>query len=1142
MPFVIHLPRLSPARVRSPLRFFHVRRDARDAIGFADALFAVRGDVMLGDLAAAERFAEALRRTRGDAPSAVELQAMGIVHEVQHAVIALYRTAFAPGAFAALFADLRARLGVDLERTLLAFVRTYPPPAVYRAELSAEQFLRGTTDGVANEEWVIEELLLLWLANQNPAYAPIHELVRDDDLAKTTAYRAMIAATEKHLDGAPRIGAAGQSLVDLLLAPIRHAPTSLVGQLEFMRARWGLDLTQLEVWHKLVAGEGALKEMQTWQWRAAHAHGGPPPVEAPRFAGELYEHEPERFSPDLHWMPDVVMIAKSTFVWLDQLARRYERPVATLADVPDEELDELAHRGFSALWLIGVWRRSRASQRIKRMQGNHDALASAYSLDDYEIAPELGGHDAYEKLRERAKARGIRLASDMVPNHMGIDSTWVTNHPERFLQSDHPPFPGYRFTGENVGDDPRVEVRIEDGYWHKTDAAVVFERRDRLTGTTRYIYHGNDGTSMPWNDTAQLDYTRADVREAVIQTILHVARMFPIIRFDAAMTLAKRHFQRLWFPLPGHGGDCVPSRGAHTMTREQLDAVFPVEFWREVVDRVAVEAPDTLLLAEAFWMMEGYFVRTLGMHRVYNSAFMNMLKREDNASFRASIRNVLEYEPRILERHVNFMNNPDEDTAEAQFGKDDKYFGVCVLMATMPGLPMFGHGQIEGYTEKYGMEFRRAQRDETPDEWLVERHEREIFPLLRRRHLFSGVDRFFMYDFVRDDGSVDEDVIAYSNRAIVGADAREERTLVVYHNKYKSTSGRLARSVGFLGPSGGVEQRSLAEGLGLSPDALVAFADRADGLEYVVRGRDVVEHGLRLELGAFKYRVLVDFREVVHTAEHPYATLCERLAGRGVPSLEEAALALRFQAIHVLLGEALSPGSVHWLLTAPSGATATAREKMQHLLDGVAYVEPNATLPAVDDLEVDLQLFAARAHLVTLRANHAVAPQAPTAASSLQPIAVARVFVDALAVVGDAIEPPVAAERRDFVEAWRLEAPLAASFRAWGMTDDEARVAAGVVRVLVRVGPPDGIGALRRALDDVVGKRLLGVNEHAGITWLNKERAELFVAAIEACGLAEDADVVEMRAAIAASGYRVAKLLAKLAKRNPFVALSAPLA
>ena len=54
---------------------------------------------------------------------------------------------------------------------------------------------------------------------------------------------------------------------------------------------------------------------------------------------------------------------------------------------------------------------------------------------------------------------------------------------------------------------------------------------------------------------------------------------------------------------------------------------MPHEFWREVVDRVATEVPGTLLLAEAFWLMEGYFVRTLGMHRVYNSAFMVIASR-----------------------------------------------------------------------------------------------------------------------------------------------------------------------------------------------------------------------------------------------------------------------------------------------------------------------------------------------------------------------------------------------------------------------------------------------------------------------------------------------------------------------------------
>ena len=291
---------------------------------------------------------------------------------------------------------------------------------------------------------------------------------------------------------------------------------------------------------------------------------------------------------------------------------------------------------------------------------------------------------------------------------------------------------------------------------------MSFNDADHYTGDVRYVYHGNDGTSFPWNDTAQLDYSKAEVREAIIQTIMHVARNFPIIRFDAAMTLAKKHIQRLWFPEPGSGG-AIPSRAEHGMTRSEFDAALPQEFWREVVDRVAAEVPDTLLLAEAFWMLEGYFVRTLGMHRVYNSAFMHMLRDEDNAKYRMAIKNTLEFDPQILKRYVNFMNNPDEKTAIEQFGNGDKYFGVATVLSTLPGLPMFGHGQVEGFREKYGMEFRKPKLDEQIDGGLVRGHEWKIFPLLHRRYLFADVEHFFLYDLFTDNGSVDENVFAYSN-------------------------------------------------------------------------------------------------------------------------------------------------------------------------------------------------------------------------------------------------------------------------------------------------------------------------------------------------------------------------------------------
>ncbi len=446
-------------------------------------------------------------------------------------------------------------------------------------------------------------------------------------------------------------GPDNQNLIDMLRSPAVAFPNSLTAQLDYIRSHWNIFLGKYL--SRILSGLDLVKEEEQRRF------SGPGPAQVYHYG---LQDEPERFSTDLEWMPRVVLIAKNTYVWLDQLSKKYQRSIVRLDQIPDEELDSLAQQGFSGLWLIGLWERSQASQQIKQLCGNADAVASAYSLFSYRIAGDLGGDAACHNLRERAGKRGISLASDMVPNHMGIDSPWEIEHPEWFVSLNSSPFPSYSFNGPDLSHDERVGIFLEDHYYSRSDAAVVFKRVDHLTGSEKYIYHGNDGTSMPWNDTAQLNYLAADVREAVIQTILNVARQFPIIRFDAAMTLAKKHYQRLWFPEPGTGG-AIPSRTEHGMTREEFDAAFPVEFWREVVDRVASEVPDTLLLAEAFWLMEGYFVRTLGMHRVYNSAFMNMLRNEDNANYRLVMKNTLEFEPEIMKRFVNFMNNPDERTA-----------------------------------------------------------------------------------------------------------------------------------------------------------------------------------------------------------------------------------------------------------------------------------------------------------------------------------------------------------------------------------------------------------------------------------------------------------------------------------------------
>jgi glycosidase len=1113
---------------------FHVSREARDRYEFNQTLFAFSGNVVFANLSASREFAHRMNERRGAASDPTKiinpgaLYAMGLIDEMSHALVDYYRRRVDPNVMAGALQWFDARIGKEeLDQTILSFVEQFPTVDVYREEKTAAEWLAGQTDGLAHRAVAFEEMMLLWLANANPAFRPFSELFTDQSLAAVTRYQQITIGLRDFFATRPPLGAKKLNLIDMLRAPALASPDSLSGQLAYIIEHWaemiGDELSKLllaidvlkeedvAIWMRFHPADATARQNRRFGWdEDQHS-------EVPSFVGET--EESERFSQDQEWMPTTVLIAKSTYVWLEQLSRYYGRHIHRLDQIPDEELRRLAGHGINSLWLIGVWERSTASQTIKQLCGNHDAVASAYSLYGYDIAYDLGGEAAYSNLRDRAFAHGVRLASDMVPNHMGIDSSWVIDHPEWFMSRSDSPYPSYRFEGPDLSRDGRVEIKIEDHYYEQSDAAVVFRRRDKWSGETRYVYHGNDGTSFPWNDTAQLDYLNPATREQVIQTILHVARLFPIIRFDAAMTLAKRHFQRLWFPIPGTGG-AIPSRAEYSMSKADFDRAIPEEFWREVVDRVAREVPGTLLLAEAFWLMEGYFVRTLGMHRVYNSAFMNMMRDEENAKYRTVIKNTIEFDPDILKRYVNFMSNPDERTAVDQFGNGDKCFGVATMMATLPGLPMFGHGQIEGFTEKYGMEFRRARYQEDPDRGLVARHDREIAPLLHQRWLFAESENFLLYDFYRPDGSVDENVFAYSNRR------GDHRALIIYHNVFATTSGTIHQSAAYADKAAGhLRQQSLSGAFGLPNDGnlFLAFRDQTTGLHHLERASKIVSNGFSIELHAYGCHVFLDWRELRPDQEHRWDELCDYLNGRGVPSLDDALLTRELAPLHDSLVALLQPELVAELASlseslpacgAEAAESTPAAQLLQRLEaltlrfagDGLATYARKTGTPAQvagNDLWLgicrDLHALAALPALeLELSASWSrdarlVLPSSSSPLSPSETWGPAIAFCVLENMAGSLKSKDTAISALDLFERLRLREPLARAFSAGGdITEDGWRAAARVrlaflYRSMAATTAPAFAGLPRSLWDDDNARWLLKVHEAGGEWYFNKE-------------------------------------------------------
>jgi hypothetical protein len=205
---------------------------------------------------------------------------------------------------------------------------------------------------------------------------------------------------------------------------------------------------------------------------------------------------------------------------------------------------------------------------------------------------------------------------------------------------------------------------------------------------------------------------------------------------------------------------------------------------------------------------------------------------------------------------VNFMTNPDELAAAEQFGTGDKAFAVATLLATMPGLPMLGHGQVEGFRERYGMEFRTARWEEPIDQGHGEHFERTIVPLLRRRAEFAGIDRFHLYDAVAGDGAVVDDVYAYSNGPA------GQPNLVLVHNRYAEVDVRIDRSVRYRKPGHGSRGRltttRLIDDLELrwGGPQRVRFVDHRSGWQVETTVDELRTHGLGVHLGPYEARVL----------------------------------------------------------------------------------------------------------------------------------------------------------------------------------------------------------------------------------------------------------------------------------------------
>src|SRR6202142_3261926 len=219
---------------------FHISRRARQTYQFDEALFATDGRLIFSDFRAARRFVERIYAVSGRLLPASDFYALGLIDEILHLVIRQYERRN-PGMMTQALEFLRAGLGDRLEDTLVKFTDEFPPMPVYRGQLSVSEYLSGSSSGISHRQISMEEMLLVSIANQNPAIEPYKEFF-DDSVLSGTAYPDSMRLLGDFLAGQTGIGTLGggvrESLYEMLVSPSKASPYSLEGQLQYLLDKW----------------------------------------------------------------------------------------------------------------------------------------------------------------------------------------------------------------------------------------------------------------------------------------------------------------------------------------------------------------------------------------------------------------------------------------------------------------------------------------------------------------------------------------------------------------------------------------------------------------------------------------------------------------------------------------------------------------------------------------------------------------------------------------------------------------------------------------------------------------------------------------------------------------------------------------
>lgn len=424
--------------------------------------------------------------------------------------------------------------------------------------------------------------------------------------------------------------------------------------------------------------------------------------------GDNCIEKPSRIpAPEIPRFPLLYQI--STRQWLYELAQKYPDKQKNgiylkLSAVPDEEFERIRDLGFNVIWFTGIWSLGKYALYYDKYSGNKigyfekelpglnrevDIIGSPFAITSYTVNPDIGTKQDLENLVNKLHSLGMQLCLDFVPNHTAIDSPWVKDHPQYYIELPQGKDLDYDFLDPNQGNVDWLEG---------TD---LYETN--LTNG-RTFAHGKDPYSGAWKDTLQLNYWNNDVRKFMEEQLNYVASFADMVRVDMAHLLINDVFEATW------------ASDSFINTENILGPVGirkpDTEFWPGVITRLKQKYPKFKLMAEVYRYDKitkpyGYSndqkLKEFGFDFTYEKEVTDMFSSKIKVGGYVNLNS-----GEAMSSTVHFVENHDEPRAIEKFDGVPQSFIGAIAALTLPGLRLVHHGQLEGKTTKLGVHLLRT--------------------------------------------------------------------------------------------------------------------------------------------------------------------------------------------------------------------------------------------------------------------------------------------------------------------------------------------------------------------------------------------------------------------------------------------------